>query len=844
MIQVPPKFGFHTGPGGNPTGIGDYMRALDAAGIPMVIKSVDHYGPVFEAQEIMKKSGVPHVLVFRLSNNHNTGQQFDTPNYNAVAEKAAEDHWKMTKAALPPEFDKQRVWLEGVNEVDRNLADWLGWFAVRIANLAHADGYKVSLFGWAGGEPEPTSWETPGMLAYLRLCAERPAQAAVSIHEYSFITSDIFHQFPFKVGRFQYLFAVCDKHGIERPTTHITEWGWTLDDVPGPEQALNDMEFVGLLYAPYPNIQGAAIWYLGDKFGEIANKAQKLIKPVTDWMLKERFDVTLNPPITTLPAIDGWQQFPDNPPDPPGGDMCNPRVPYAREYLVVPQDATLARYLEVAQQAFAGRKTLAFSYDDAGHAPNVSSNTAVLYDIPSAKHQEFIDWYATHYPNTQVVFAGSPPPPPVAQIALVYRPCQTSSIPQAFGVNPANYIPLGLPAHEGLDYAVVSGGAFYAAAAGTVVHASDRKWSSNEASNYGWHVVIDHGAFCTVYAHAKPGLPVSVGQQVPAGHIVGYSGNTGNSKGYHLHFGICDKTGTIDPANGYPTWTHGRPVDPWPFVQGKPAPATTTPSDNYTGPAVTTFISGVDQPASDWYWSAGKAVYEVSKLAPKFHAGGTNHIWWDTFKNPAFNLVRVLLAPDFKGNAQAIFNETTANVQQFYARGARDFEMLNEPNIEGMGVRWSNGREFGTVFRELCKIYKSAYPEMRIWFPGMSPGFGAQHVFIADAAAVGAFDYVYGICEHVYSGIVDNATAASDQMVAEVKDFRKQWAMVRPLAITEFSVNRPASGAYKADTYKKFYAALANISGIQAAYSFTATWHPSADGNKEGWLENGIHNHF
>jgi hypothetical protein len=55
MIKVPNKIGFHTGPGGNPTGIGDYMRALDAAKIPMVLKSVDHYGPIFEAQEIMKK---------------------------------------------------------------------------------------------------------------------------------------------------------------------------------------------------------------------------------------------------------------------------------------------------------------------------------------------------------------------------------------------------------------------------------------------------------------------------------------------------------------------------------------------------------------------------------------------------------------------------------------------------------------------------------------------------------------------------------------------------------------------------------------------------------------------
>ena len=334
MTKVPPKFGFHCGPGGNPTGIGDYMRTLDAAGIPMVIKSVDHYGPVFEAQEITKKSGVPHVLIFRLSNRPNNGPQFDTPNYAADPETAAVAHWQMTKAALPPEFDKQRVWLEVVNEVDRNLADWLGWFAVHTAVLANADGYKVSLFGWASGEPEPFHWETPGMLAYLRLCAERPEQAAVALHEYSYIVTNIFHQHPLKVGRFKYLFAVCDKHGIKRPTVHITEWGWTLNDVPGPEQAINDMGNVGAMYAPYPNIQGAAVWYLGPGFGDIANKAQKLIKPVTDWILQDKFEVAeLNPPIPTLPIIDGWQQFPDIPTPPQGGSMIIESVEYPKALL-------------------------------------------------------------------------------------------------------------------------------------------------------------------------------------------------------------------------------------------------------------------------------------------------------------------------------------------------------------------------------------------------------------------------------------------------------------------------------------------------------------------------------
>ncbi len=333
MIKVPSKIGFHTGPGGNPTGIGDFMRALDKARIPFCLKSVDHYGPIFEAQEIMKKSGVPHLLIFRLSDNH-ADYTYDTPPYKDPKyvndpEGGAEKHWRKTVGKLPPEFDKERVWLEVINEVDRNLCDWLGRFAVRIASLAQRDGYKVSLFAWSGGEPEPSCWETPGMLAYLRLCGKRPSQAAVALHEYSFIESDIFHEFPFKVGRFQYLFQVCDKHNIPRPRVHITEWGWTLDSVPTPEKAIEDMRKVGQLYARFPEIEGVAIWYLGPGFGNIANKAQRLIKPVTEFTLNHRFEVPEGSGQINIPEIGGTPQpvLPDPQPTPPQPTPPQPTPP-------------------------------------------------------------------------------------------------------------------------------------------------------------------------------------------------------------------------------------------------------------------------------------------------------------------------------------------------------------------------------------------------------------------------------------------------------------------------------------------------------------------------------------
>lgn len=284
------------------------------------------------------------------------------------------------------------------------------------------------------------------------------------------------------------------------------------------------------------------------------------------------------------------------------------------------------------------------------------------------------------------------------------------------------------------------------------------------------------------------------------------------------------------------------------------------PSQNsYTGPDVGSFVAGVDQPASDWYWSTAKAVFDVTGLAPKFHTTGDSSRWFGTYRNPHFNLVRIVLNPGFSVTgrdpelvASAIFSEIKEHPRQFYNLGARDFVLLNEPNIENMGKLWDNADQFGATFKLLCQFVKQEYPGMRVWYPGMSPGGTGstppadkpQHAFIEAARRQGAFDGIYGIVEHVYTGITSNAATAADQMLLEVMDFRQRWAMTRPLVIGEFSVNEKATGGYKASVYRRFFADLDGVPGIQAAYSFTSSWHPNADSKQEGWLENGIHTAF
>jgi len=255
-VLVYNKIGFHVTFLEQNDQLDGYMQRLDAEGVPFFLKSVDNAEPIYKAQELMKASGVPHTLVYRST-------KYDVPDYALDPIAAAEAYWEMEKAIWPPELDPSLVWFETMNELDKNRSEWLAQFALRTAQLALRDGYKWAAFGWASGEPEPSDWESPAMLDLLRLIADHPDQLAIALHEYSYTTDDIGHDYPYKVGRFLELFRVADEHDIPRPTVLITEWGWTYNNIPPEPLAMEDVSWAARLYGAYPEVKGAAIWNLG-----------------------------------------------------------------------------------------------------------------------------------------------------------------------------------------------------------------------------------------------------------------------------------------------------------------------------------------------------------------------------------------------------------------------------------------------------------------------------------------------------------------------------------------------------------------------------------------------------
>jgi murein DD-endopeptidase MepM/ murein hydrolase activator NlpD len=101
------------------------------------------------------------------------------------------------------------------------------------------------------------------------------------------------------------------------------------------------------------------------------------------------------------------------------------------------------------------------------------------------------------------------------------------------------------PYHDGIDIAGRAGTPIRAAANGVVAFINYNPWESRPS----FIVVIAHGGgLSTLYAHLQPRYPVSQGQVVRRGQVIGYMGNTGNSTGTHLHWEVW-QGGDWSPVN-------------------------------------------------------------------------------------------------------------------------------------------------------------------------------------------------------------------------------------------------------------------------------------------------------
>lgn len=103
--------------------------------------------------------------------------------------------------------------------------------------------------------------------------------------------------------------------------------------------------------------------------------------------------------------------------------------------------------------------------------------------------------------------------------------------------------------HRGVDFGYPSGTPIGSASSGIVAGINA------DGSAYGNHVKVrgDNGLYY-LYAHMTS-TAVSKGEQVNAGQLLGYSGNTGNSTGPHLHYEVRNRDGK-----------YKQDIDPYPYI--------------------------------------------------------------------------------------------------------------------------------------------------------------------------------------------------------------------------------------------------------------------------------------
>jgi len=107
-------------------------------------------------------------------------------------------------------------------------------------------------------------------------------------------------------------------------------------------------------------------------------------------------------------------------------------------------------------------------------------------------------------------------------------------------------------AHLGIDYAAPTGTPVWAAAGGVITQ-------RGPAGGAGNLVMIKHdGGIETAYMHlSKFAEGQKVGQRVAAKTVIGYVGATGLATGPHLHFGVKQNGGYIDPTKLAPVRSRG-----------------------------------------------------------------------------------------------------------------------------------------------------------------------------------------------------------------------------------------------------------------------------------------------
>ncbi|MFA6365416.1 MAG: peptidoglycan DD-metalloendopeptidase family protein [Candidatus Paceibacterota bacterium] len=129
---------------------------------------------------------------------------------------------------------------------------------------------------------------------------------------------------------------------------------------------------------------------------------------------------------------------------------------------------------------------------------------------------------------------------PLKRPGVIDFPVDDLYITQCFGQTKAAMTLYRTKTHNGVDFGSPVGTPVLAVEQGKIIKVgnNDRGTSRWNKYQYGKYIVIQHGNnLATLYGHLSKQI-VKEGDTVNKGDIIGYSGNTGYSKGPHLHLTV------------------------------------------------------------------------------------------------------------------------------------------------------------------------------------------------------------------------------------------------------------------------------------------------------------------
>jgi len=133
-----------------------------------------------------------------------------------------------------------------------------------------------------------------------------------------------------------------------------------------------------------------------------------------------------------------------------------------------------------------------------------------------------------------------------------FCPPNGDPIDSPYGISSRYLDPGRSPAHTGIDLTKGPGQPIYSTfpCQAIVVYAGPDPLGVS--SGFGYYVALQSGTWYTFSAHMPGEPPVSVGDIVGGGTVIGFMDNTGNSTGTHLHYEIRDGTlGEVVPSDNY-----------------------------------------------------------------------------------------------------------------------------------------------------------------------------------------------------------------------------------------------------------------------------------------------------